>query len=121
MEAFYLVCGARRPQLKRNPLGSCQLDPNYDPRDDTDARPQVGFQLKAGSYDHRELLASLRVRFQRYHDMMLFDPVDGEIPGTIRFEWDTPGAVVDEAAEWLRSQSYVLKVFPSYGGPIGTA
>jgi hypothetical protein len=24
MEALYLDCGARRPQLKRNPLGRCR-------------------------------------------------------------------------------------------------
>ena len=33
MEALYLVCGARRPQLKRNPLGT------HDPRMSEPTRP----------------------------------------------------------------------------------
>jgi hypothetical protein len=97
------------------------VNPNYDPRDETDSRPQVGFRLKEGSYDHRQFFASLSNQFLSCHDILLFDAEDGEVPGTIRFEWDTESTVVDHTAEWLRSQSYVLSVNPSYGGPIGAA
>jgi hypothetical protein len=97
------------------------MSPNYDPRDETDVRPQVGFRLKVGSYDHGEFFASLGKQFLTCHDMMLFDPTNGEVPGVVRFEWDTARTVVDRTAEWLRSQPHVLSVHPMYGGPIGAA
>ena len=97
------------------------MDANYDPRDETDCRPQVGFRLREGAYDHSQFCASLSKQFLGCHDILLFDAEGGEVPGTIRFEWDTVSTVVDRTAEWLRSQSYVLSVNPSYGGPIGAA
>ena len=97
------------------------MDPNYDPRDETDFRPQVGFRLKEGAYDHRQLFASLSKEFLGCHDILLFDAEDGEVPGAIRFEWDTLSTVVDRTAEWFRSQPFVLSVDPHYGGPIGAA
>ncbi len=47
------------------------MHPNYDPRDDTQVRPQVGFRLKPGSSNVHEFLTSLRERLQSYHDMGL--------------------------------------------------
>jgi hypothetical protein len=97
------------------------MHPNYDPRDDTHVRPQVSFRLKPGSFNVHEFLTSLRERLQSYHDMGLFDPTDGEVPGVVRFAWDTPRSVVDNTADWLRSLPNVLRVAPHYGGPIGAA
>jgi hypothetical protein len=97
------------------------MDPNYDPLDETNIRPQVGFRLREGSYDYHEFANSLSERFLNYYDILLFGSENGEVPGAVRFKWDTPSAVVDSATEWLRSQSYVLTVNPTYGGPIGAA
>jgi hypothetical protein len=94
---------------------------HHDPRDDSEVRPQVGFRLRAGAYDAHSFSDTVRKRLPSYHDLMLFDASDGEVPGVVRFDWDTASAVVDTAAEWLQSLPYVLKVFPHHGGPIGAA
>ena len=97
------------------------MNRNYDPRDDSDIRPQVGFRLRAGAFHDRALFDNFRGRGISYHDLMLFDPVNGEVPGVVRFDWNTAKTVVDATAEWLKSFPYVLSVFPNYGGPIGAA
>ena len=112
---------ALAPQLKRDPLGSANMNRNYDPRDETDIRPQVGFRLKEGAYDPHSFFEKVRERELSYHDLMLFDPSHGEVPGVVRFDWDTPTTVVDSTAEWLKSLPYVLSVFPNHGGAIGAA
>lgn len=90
---------------------------NYDARDETHSRPQVGFRLKAGTYDTRRFFRELTQRVRDCHDAMLFDAKNGEVPGTIRFDWNTPATEVDQAAEYLRSLPFVVGVFPSYGLP----
>src|SRR5262245_55331685 len=87
----------RRPQAAAYARSVRQrhMDQNYDPRDETDVRPQVGFRLREGSYDYDEFVTALTNRFLSYHDILLFDPENGETPGVVRFKWDTPGAVVD--------------------------
>ena len=97
------------------------MDRNYDPRDETDVRPQVGFRLKEGAYDAHSFFEKFRERELSYHDLTLFDPSDGEVPGVVRFDWDTATTLVDTTAEWLKSLPYVLSVFPNYGGPSGAA
>jgi len=97
------------------------MDPNYDSRDETDVRPQVGFRLRRGAYDSRVFFRDLSQRVRKYHDLMVFDAENGEVPGTIRFAWDTPTAVVDQAADYLRSLPFVIGVFPGYGHPIDAA
>jgi hypothetical protein len=97
------------------------MDSNYDPRDETHSRPQVGFRLKAGAYDTRSFFRDLSQRVGKHHDSMVFDAKDGEVPGTIRFDWDTPMIVVDQAADYLRSLPFVIAVFPGYGHPIDAA
>jgi len=94
------------------------MTPDRDPRDETEARPQVGFRLKAGAYDAGAFFNMVRARSVSYHDLMTFDAVNGEVPGTLRFHWDTPKANVDAVADWLRSLPFVLAVFPGYGSPI---
>ena len=93
------------------------MSAGYDPRDDTDIRPHVGFHLTEGAFDSDELFAALRDRAE-YHDMMLMAPSDGEVRGFIRFPWETDASVVDDVAAWLRSLPFVVSVFPGYGGPI---
>ena len=97
------------------------MNQNYDPRDETDIRPQVGFRLKEGAYDADSFFQKFRERELNYHDLMLFDPSDGEVPGVVRFDWDTAITLVDTTADWLKSLPYVLNVSPNYGGPIGAA
>lgn len=94
------------------------MDLNYDPRDETEIRPQVGFRLKAGGYDEGQFFHAVLEGGLHCHDLMTFDATDGEVPGVVRFDWDTPSTLVDATAERLRSLPYVLKVFPAYGGPI---
>ena len=108
-----------RPQLRRDSLGGAVL--NYDPRDESESRPQVGFRLKAGAFDAHSLFDTVRARVPTYHDMMLFDASGGEIPGTLRFDWGTANTVVDATAQWMSSLPYVVSVSPSYGGRIGAA
>jgi len=38
------------------------MDRNYDPRDETDVRPQVGFRLKEGAYDAHSFFEKFRER-----------------------------------------------------------
>ena len=97
------------------------MNRNYDPRDETVIRPQVGFRLKEGAYDPHSFFERVRERELSYHDLMLFDPSHGEVPGVVHFDWDTPTTVVDSTAEWLKSLPYVLSVFPNHGGAIGAA
>ena len=94
------------------------MDTIQDPRDDTDLRPQVGFRLKAGAYDPTSFFDLIRGRGLSYHDLMLFDAVNGEVPGVVRFDWDVASTVVDATADWLRSLPFVLNVFPNHGGRI---
>ena len=88
------------------------MDPNYDPRDETHSRPQVAFRLRADAYDTGEFFRDLTRRVPTCHDLMVFDAKNGEVPGTIRFEWDAPTTEVDRAADYLRSLPFVLAVFP---------
>lgn len=97
------------------------MDPNDDSRDDTHVRPQVGFRLRAGAYDARAFFHDLSQYVRNSHDSMLFDAKDGEVPGTIRFDWDTATSVVDQAADYLRALPFVIAVFPNYGHPIDAA
>ena len=94
------------------------MDPEYDPRDETHARPQVGFLLKPDAYDDRVFFQELAAHVRSYHDMLLFDESAGEVPGVVRFRWETPRAVVDAAADYLSSLPFVIRVFRGYGGPI---
>ena len=94
------------------------MDPNYDPRDEHEMRPQVGFRLRVGAYDSRQLFSEFGSLGLVYYDLMLFDPADGEVPGVVRFHWDAREGIVDAAARWFEGLPYVVKVFPSYGGPI---
>jgi len=97
------------------------MDPNYDPKDETHVRPQVGFRLKAGAFDSRLFLKDVTKHAGAYHDAMLLDPKDGEVPGTIRFAWDASRQVVDDMAAYLRGFPYVLRIIPNYGHPIDAA
>ena len=92
-----------------------EADPNHDPRDDTESRPQVGFRLKSGAYDVHEFFAAV-TQHGDHHDAMLFEATDGEVPGCIRFSWDTSREVVDAMAAWMRSLPFVVFVSSSYGG-----
>jgi hypothetical protein len=96
-------------------------DPNYDSRDETDVRPQVGFRLKNGAYDSQDFFRDLGQRVRIYHDLMVFDTENGEVRGTVRFAWGMPPAVVDQAADYLRSLPFVIGVFPGYGYPVDAA
>jgi hypothetical protein len=82
---------------------AARMNRNHDPKDDRELRPQVGFRLKAGAYDPSAFSAAVGQRGLTYHDLFLLKAVDGEVPGTIRFPWDTPRLVVDATAQWLQS------------------
>ena len=97
------------------------MDSNYDPRDSTHVRPQVHFRLKAGTYEAGIFFRELCTHVESCYDGMLFDAENDEVPGAIRLEWDVPAAVVDQAADYLRSLPFVIRVFPSYGRPIDAA
>jgi len=97
------------------------MNRNHDPRDDRELRPQVAFRLKAGAYDGSAFSAAVNQRGLTYHDLFLLQDVNGEVPGAIRFHWDTPRGVVDTTAQWLKSLPYVLAVLPNYGGPVRAA
>ncbi len=92
-------------------------DPNFDPRDEIEARPQVSFDVADGSLVARfaELTTQwLRLEL-RCHDMMAID----DARGVIRFDWQTPPTVVDRAAEWLTSVPNVVNVRRHYGSHHG--
>ncbi len=94
------------------------MDRDSDPRDEHEIRPQVGFRLKAAGHDPREFSREFQSLGIAYHDLMLFPPADGEVPGVVRFDWDAEKAIVDAAAKWLERLPGMVRVFPSYGGPI---
>ena len=98
-----------------------RMDSNYDPRDDTHARPQVAFRLRAGACEPRTFFDDVLQHVDAYHDAMLFDAEGGEVRGAVRFGWDAPRDVVDQLAEYLRSLPYVISVSPGYGYPIDAA
>ncbi len=89
-------------------------DSNYDPRDDTESRPQVTFDLATKSEPAIREFTELTARFKQlglpYHDMMLFGS-----RAVIRFDWETPRTRVDEVARWLESDPSVLHVRRHYG------
>lgn len=93
------------------------VDPNYDPRDETEIRPHVTFDLKEGS-DVHALFNALIARAPNYHDIATFDATEGVVHGFIRFAWAASRSDVDSAADWLRSQSFVVRAVAGYGGPI---
>jgi hypothetical protein len=97
--------------------GATEVDPNYDPRDETEIRPNVAFHLKEGS-DVRALFRDLIARAVKCHDIMSFDAKNGVIPASIRFAWDTPLSDVEAVADWLRSQTSVVSAVPNPGGPL---
>ena len=98
------------------------MDPNIDPRDSTTPRPQVSFTVRIGSDPGWDLFREFgHLKLPYYYDMMLFDPTEAGIPGVVRFEFEAPRNVVDQAAKWLRSLPIVVSVRPFYGGPDGAA
>ena len=94
------------------------MDRNFDPRDEHEIRPQVGFRLKAAGYDPREFSREFQTLGFAYYDLMLFAAADGEVPGVVQFDWDTEKAIVDAAAKSLEGLPGMVRVIPTYGGPI---
>jgi hypothetical protein len=94
------------------------VDLNFDPRDEHQVRPQVSFRLNAAGYDSREFFREFQSLGIAYHDLMLFDAAGGEVPGVVRFDWDTEKVIVDAAAKWLEGLPGMVGVLPSYGGPM---
>lgn len=92
-----------------------RTDPNYDPRDETEVRPQVTFELAAASRraipEFTELTDGFKELGLAYHDMMLFGN-----RAAIRFDWETPETTVDAVAHWLESVPSVRDVRRHYGG-----
>jgi hypothetical protein len=90
-------------------------DPNFDPRDEIEARPQVTFKVAAGSESLTARFAEIAKQFFAlklpYHDMMAFDP-DRCV---VRFVWEAPRSTVDQAATWLESVSGVIDIRRYYG------
>jgi hypothetical protein len=95
------------------------MDPNFDPRDESESRPQVTFVIRADVVDRRGLFDVLSKQQAELalpcHDMMIFDQNPTGTPGVIRFQWDTPRSTVDRAAAWLLAVSGLEKVTPFYG------
>ena len=73
-------------------------DPNYDPKDETHVRPQVGFRLIASTFDSRAFYSGLQEHIRPFHDAFTFAPENGEIQGTVRFAWDAPRELVDASS-----------------------
>lgn len=97
------------------------MDPNRDPRDETESRPQVSFTLRPDDGSSRDVFKELTKLTVPYHDLMIFDRTDSGTPGVVRFAWDTDPSIVDQAAAWFESLPAVASVRRSYGGPAGTA
>jgi len=97
--------------------GTREVDANCDPRDETEIRPHVAFDLKEGS-NVRALFDDLIAHAVNYHDLMTFAAKDGVVPAFIRFAWETPRSEVDAVADWLRSQPLVVRAVSSHGGPV---
>jgi hypothetical protein len=61
MEALYLVCGARRPQLKRDPLGGLDTV-TWEPITLTELESLLSRDLAACSESQRDFFARVRVQ-----------------------------------------------------------
>lgn len=97
------------------------MDKNFDPRDETIPRPQVGFTVRPDAGSKLEVFHQVARLQLPYHDLMFFDAAASGTPGVVRFDFDTPQSVVDQAARWLQALPVILSVQPSYGPTGGAA
>ena len=88
-------------------------DPNYDPRDDIEIRPQVSFRLPA-SMPMADLARRLFTSGVPYHDMFRLD----DDRCSLRLQWDVGSDVVDSLAEWLGSYPSLTVINRHYGGKL---
>jgi hypothetical protein len=88
-------------------------DPNFDPRDEIESRPQVSFSLPA-SFPMADLARRLCQSGLPYHDMSRYD----DDRCSLRLRWDVGPEVVDAAADWLSTSPAVTVKSRHYGGKI---
>jgi hypothetical protein len=88
-------------------------DPNYDPRDEIEIRPQVSFSLPQSS-PMVDLATRLFESGLPYHDMSRYE---GD-RCSLRLKWDVGAEVVDAAADWLSTYPALTVTSRHYGGKI---